>query len=123
MVTDMTDHAEDGGVVAELSGDRLAPLVVGRVIRRDGDDLGAQQAAGRVLLGDRKVHGLPHLDPERRRPRGQGPTHADPDVLSGELRRCSIHGIRRHEQQHGGQPSVWSAQVAAAGHSNLPKAE
>ena len=118
------DDAENGGVVAELPGDRFAPLIAGLFIGRDGHDLGAQHAAGRVLLGHREIHGLPHLDPERRRAGGQRAADTDPDLRSGELRAGSIHGIRRQEQQqHETEPRGGEAPARSAGasrHSNLP---
>jgi hypothetical protein len=110
-----------------LLGDRFTALIAGPPVGRDGDDLGAQHAAGRVPLGHREVHGLPHLDPEGRRAGGQRAADADPDVLPGELRRRAIHGIGRGEKEERGREkqavSAKETSTAAGSHSNLPNSE
>jgi hypothetical protein len=88
----MPDDAQNR-LIAKSLGDRVALLIVGRIVGDVGDDLRAENAAGRVGLRDRQINRLTHLDAECRRTRCQRRANADVDFRTGKLCR----GPRRLE--------------------------
>ena len=83
----MADDAEDPlGIPAQALRDGLALRGVGAVVRSHEDDLGAEDAAGGVLLLHRELDRLLLLRAERRRlGSGEGAGDGDGHRLPAEL--------------------------------------